>query len=247
MHRISRFWLFVFACCAIHAVPAVPAGAQAAPEWKLSGTVDAGFVSATGNTDVTTISLGNRIGATRGHWTLRQSSAYVYGKTKGVESANHLRAGARAEYAISNRFSAFSSVGYERNAFAGYDRRIDQQLGAQWRAVGTPTDSLLLDAGGLLTQQDNTDGTSDRSPSARGALAYKHVFSAKTFLTQDVEYVPNLEESGAYRLNAETALVAPLASRVNIKLGSVVQYNSRPPANFGTTDRVLTSGLQVSF
>lgn len=232
---------------ALGALRAAPGAAQSAPAWKFSGTVDAGFVSATGNTDVTTISLGNKIAASRGHWVLRQASAYVYGKTKGVESANQLRVTSRAEYAISNRFSGFTSVGYERNAFAGYDRRVDEQLGAQWRAVATSTDSLLLDAGGLLTQQENTDGTSDRSPSARAALAYKHVFSEKTFVMQGVEYVPNLEEAGAYRLNAETALVAPLASRMNLKLGYVVQYNSRPPAGFGTTDRVLTSGLQVSF
>ncbi len=232
------------ACCG---VAALPARAQQPAAWKVGGNVDAGFVSATGNTDVTTISVANRLAASRGHWTFRQAASYVYGKTQGVESANQLRVGGRVEYAISSRFSGFASVGYERNAFAGFFRRIDEQLGAQWRAVATPSDSLLLDAGAVLTQQENTDGTSKRSPSARGAAAYKHVFSTRTFVTQLVEYVPNVEEGGAYRLNAETALVAPLASRVSVKLGYVLQYNSRPPASFGTTDRVLTSGLQVSF
>ena len=244
---MSRFSLTVLAALAASAIDAVSASAQDASPLKLAGTIDAGFVSATGNTDVTTISLGNKIGATRGRWTLQQHSAYVYGKTEGVESANQLRIGTRAEYAINGRFSAFTSVGYERNTFAGFDRRVDEQLGAQWRAIAMARDSLELDAGGLLTQQDNTDGTSDRSPSARGAIAYKHVFSEKTFATQAVEYMPSLEESGAYRMNAETALVAPVTARINIKVGYIVQYNSRPPANFGTTDRVLTSGLQISF
>lgn len=241
MNRIGA----LFALGVLLAIPL--AGQAPVPAWTIAGTVDAGFVSATGNTDVTTITLGNKIGASRGHWTLRQSAAYVYGKSRGVESANQLRAGTRAEYALSNRFSGFAAVVYERNAFAGFDRRIDEQLGVQWRPISTAADSLILDAGDLLTQQENTDGTSERSPSARAALGFKHMFKASTFLTQNLEYVLNLQEEGAYRLNAETAAVAPLSTRISMKVGYVLQYNSRPPSAFGTTDRVLTSGLQVSF
>jgi putative salt-induced outer membrane protein len=240
--RSARF----AAAVAVFASTAAAQGSTPAV-WKVGGTVDASYVSATGNSEVTTMSVGDKLAATRGNWTLRQFAAYVYGKTDGVESANQLRAGVRAEYKISSRFSGFAGVTYERNAHAGFDRRIDELLGAQWRAFAAASDSLMLDAGAVFTQQVNTDGTDHNSPSARGALAYKHVFKANTFLTQGVEYVPNLEESGAYRMNTETILVAPISARISVKVGYVLQYNSRPPATFGTTDRVFTTGLQVSF
>ncbi len=213
----------------------------------VTGTVDFGFVSATGNTDVTTISLGNKMVASRGRWTLTQVFAQVYGKTDGVESANQLRTNLRAERTFVDGIGGFAAVQFERNTFAGFDRRTDQFLGLRWRAIEDSTDALTFDAGGVLTQQENTDGESYLTTSARGAVAYKHIFKPGTFFAQAVEYVPNLEESGAYRLNSETAAVAPLSSRISMKFGYVFQYNSRPPTGFGTTDRVFTSGLQVSF
>jgi len=232
---------------AARSVSAQAAAPAAAPVLKMTGTVDFGFVSATGNTDVTTISLGNKLVASRGRWTLTQVFAQVYGKTEGVESANQLRTNLRAERTLVNRIGGFAAVQFERNAFAGFDRRTDQFLGLRWRVIEDSIDALTFDAGGVLTQQENTDGASKSTRSARGAMAYKHIFKPGTFFAQGVEYVPDIEGAGAYRLNSETAGVAPLSSRVSMKIGYVFQYNSRPPTGFGTTDRVFTSGLQVSF
>src|SRR5689334_23318853 len=91
MSRITQIGsLLVVAACALEA--------QAPPAaWKSSGTVDFGFMSATGNTDVTNITLGEKVSGTRGLVTISQFLASVYGKTKGVESANQLRFGLRLE------------------------------------------------------------------------------------------------------------------------------------------------------
>lgn len=229
--------------------PAVAQAPAPAPRagWTLGGSVDAAYVSATGNSEVTTVSIGDKLAASRGNWTLRQMVAYVYGKTDGTESANQLRAGVRAEYRISTRFSGFAAVNYERNPYAGFSRRVDELFGAQWQALAASGDSVTFDAGGLYTQQANTDGTSSASPSARAAMAYKHLFGGTSHFSQHVEYVPNLTESGEYRMNSESAVVAPLSGRISLRLSYLVQYNSRPPATFGATDRIFTSGLQVAF
>lgn len=223
------------------------AAAQQPAAWKFSGTADAGFVSATGNTDVVTTNFGDKLTASYKAWTLTQTLAQVYGKTKGVESANQLRAGLRAERTIADGVGGFAAVQYERNAFAGFNRRLDELLGVQWKAIADSANTLTLDAGGVLTQQENTDGTSKNTPAARAAAAFKHLFKANTFVSQGVEYVPDLQAGGGYRLNSETAAVAPLSSRVSVKLGYLFQFNSKPPTKFGTTDRVFTSVLQVSF
>lgn len=228
---------------------ASPARSQAAPvaEWTYGGTVDAAYVNATGNSQVTTVSIGDALAATHGRWTFRQTVAYIYGKTDGTESANQLTITGRGEYRIARRFSAFVGAVYGRNPYAGFTRRLDEMAGTTWLVFASASDSVRTDAGGVLTQQDNTDGTSRRSPSARGAVAWRHVFSKSTFFSQSVEYVPNLEESGEYRLNSQSSVVAPLSAHVSIKLGYLMQYNSRPPDAFRTTDRLFTSGIQIAF
>lgn len=221
--------------------------AQDAGGWVRAGSVDVGFVSASGNTDVTTLTVGVRSSFQQAPWTFRQSAAYVYGKTRGAESANLLRLLGRAEFAVRSRLSAFGAVVMERNPYAGFNRRLDEHLGAQWRAIATERDSLTLDAGGVLTQQQNADGSMLDASSARAALAYRHGFAGGATGQQWLEYVPDLTRSGAYRLNSETAISAPLAGRLSLKVSLVLQYNSRPPAGFGTTDRVFTSGIQLKF
>jgi putative salt-induced outer membrane protein len=48
-------------------------------------------------------------------------------------------------------------------------------------------------------------------------------------------------------VNTESSVIAPLSSHAGIKIGYVIRFNSTPPATFGKTDRILTTGVQVSF
>jgi putative salt-induced outer membrane protein len=210
-------------------------------------TADLGYVSASGNTNLTTLSIGEKIVHTDGRWMLGQLAAYIYGKTEGKESANQLRLAARADFAFRPRLGVFAGVAYERNTFAGFNSRTDEIVGLLWKAIVAPRDSLHLEAGGVFTQESDVDGTSQSYPSARIAANYKHVFSKTAYFQQLAEYVPNLQTSGAYRVNSESALVAPVSVHLGVKMSYAVRYNSRPPVKFGSTDRVLTTGVQLSF
>jgi len=233
------------ALAGVAALAATGSAQDAAP--KTSFTGDLGYVSASGNTTLTTLSLGERIVHTNGRWKLTQVGAYVYGKTGDSVSANQLRFSGRADFAIGPRFGAFLGVATERNKFAGFTSRTDELAGLAWKAIVAPGDSMSLDAGGVLTQQSDVDGTDHDDPSARFALNYKHAFSKTAYFQQLAEYLPNLKTSGAYRVSTESALVAPISVRIAIKLSYLVRYDSRPPVRFGTTDRMLTTGVQVSF
>jgi len=227
------------------AFPRTVAAQETAP--KTSFTGDLGYVSASGNTNLTTLSIGEKLVHTRGRWTLNQGAAYVYGESDAKESANQLRFSGRGDFAIGPRFGVFVGASWERNTFAGFNSRMDEIAGFSWKAIVAPSDSMSLDAGGVLTQEADVDGSEQDYPSARLAANYKHVFTKAAYFQQLAEYVPNLKTSGAYRVNTETALVAPVSAHIGIKLSFVVRYDSRPPVNFGTTDRVLTTGVQLSF
>jgi putative salt-induced outer membrane protein len=218
-----------------------------APKPTTSFTGDLGYVSATGNTSLTTLSAGDKIVHTDGPWSVTQLAAYVYGKTNATESANQLRVEGRADYDLHPRFGVFADAAFERNPFAGFRRRTDENVGVRWKAIVSPEDSMSVDAGGGVTQQSDVAGTSQNYTSARVATNYKHVFTKTAYFHELAEYVPDLQTSGAYRANSESALVAPISSHVGIKMAYSVRYDSRPPVNFGTTDRVLTMGVQITY
>lgn len=206
-----------------------------------------GYVSATGNTKLATLSVGEALGHSVRRWAFSQLAAYVYGETDDQESAIQLRLAARADFAFQPRFGVFGGVSFERNRYAGFARRTEFIAGLRWKAIVASADSMGLDAGSVLTRQADVDGSSDTYASARAALAYKHVFSKAAYFQQLAEYVPNLQQSGAYRLNAESVVVAPISTHVGIKINYAVRFNSRPPVSFGSTDRVLTMGVQLSY
>jgi putative salt-induced outer membrane protein YdiY len=235
--------LVEFVACSAFAATA--AAQDVKPTTSFTG--DLGYVSASGNTNLTTLSIGEKIVHTDGRWTLSQLAAYVYGETNSTESANQLRLAGRADFMFRPRLGLFGGASYERNTFAGFNSRTDELAGLTWKAVVAPNDSLSLDGGGEFTQQSNVDGTSQSYPSARIAANYKHVFSKAAYFQQLVEYVPNLQTSGSYRVNGESALVAPISAHLGIKMGYAIRYNSQPPATFGSTDRVFTTGVQLSF
>lgn len=212
-----------------------------------AATANIGAVLATGNTQLRTVNADDKIVRTDGKWILTQLAAYVYGQTNSLTSANQLRAALRSDYSFESRVSVFAAATYERNRFAGFTRRTDEALGLSWKAIVAPMDSLSLDGGGVLTQQTNVDSTHQDFPAARLAAAYKHNFSKLSYFQQLAEYIPNVQSLGEYRVNTESSLVAPLSAHIGIKIAYAVRFNSKPPVNFGTTDRILTTGVQVSF
>lgn len=226
-------------------VQAAAAAAAEAP--TTSFTSDLGYVATSGNTRVSTVNLGERIVHSRGFWRFEQTLGIIYGENDGVENANLLRAGIGAQYALRPWVALATGVLYDRNRFAGIARRTEEYLGFVFRVHQSARDTLRLETGASLTQQQGVDGLANNFPAARAAAWYKRTFGSSAFFLQTLEAVPNLEVREDYRINSESALVAPLSQKVAIKLGYIIRFDNLPEAGFLSTDRIFTSGLQVSF
>ena len=234
------------AALALSATIAARAAAQD-PRPTTSFTGDLGFVSASGNTNLTTLTAAEKVVHTTGLWMFTEMGIYISSETNNKQSANQLRLAGRADYALDPRLGVFVGVTTERNKFAGFERRTDEIAGVAWKAIVAPLDSLRLDAGGVLTQEEEVDRTTQSYPSARVAMNYKHQFSKLAYFQQFVEYLQNLQTSGSYRFNTESAVVAPISTHIGIKVAYGIRFDSRPQPTFGTTDRLLTTGIQVSY
>ncbi|HWA56820.1 MAG TPA: DUF481 domain-containing protein [Gemmatimonadales bacterium] len=234
---------------------AAPLAAQAPdpfppiPRPKRSWTLqtDLGLVNTAGNTSTTTLNAGDAASVTIGDWTLSQGFAVVYGRTDGSRSAENYVAGLRLDYLVSPGLGMYATGRWSRDRFAGISGRFEEGTGLSFRAVATAATEFSVEAGAVLNQQWNLNGTQDRFASGRGAIKFKHLLSKAAYVKQLAEVLPNLIDANDVRVNTETAVVAPLSSRVALKASYVLKFDNEPQPGFETTDRYLTSGLQVVF
>ncbi len=241
---ISRYAIAIAAA----AVFAAPLGAQQADTTgpiKFTGTV--GLVNTAGNSNVTTVNVGDRIDYKAGAWGLTQLFSVVYGRNEGVTNTSIWSASLRGDRKVGSRLAIYALAGWDRNTFAGIDRRWEEGAGLLAHLLAQPKNTLDGEAGISFIQQLSTLGVHDDFPSARIASTYKHLFTASAYFLQSVELLPDLQTSDNLRFNTETGLVAPISSHIGLKISYVIKYDNLPEPGFEKTDRLLTSGIQITY
>ena len=214
---------------------------------KTSLTLDFGLVNATGNAEFTSLNIGEKATWTRGRWGLSQTGKVLFGETDNVTTAESYDFNVRGDRGLSARVSAFVFVAYYRDPFAGLASRWSGGPGVAVGLVRAARDTLNLE-GALTEQSERTTTAIDRSfVATRTAAAYKHTFKANASFTQTLEWLANLKIGDDFRLNSETALVAPLSSKIGLRVSYVIRFDHLPEPTFEKTDRILTTGVQIAF
>jgi len=224
---------------------AIPLAAQAADSLRL--TFDLGYVNTAGNTDVTTLNLGEHLSYSTDRWVLAHFVTVIEGRSKGEETAAQYKTAVRVDRAFSARLGAYGLGGFERNVFAGIAQRYEEGAGMTAKAVARPRDQLSLEAGISFIQQRSVARVRDTFGAGRAAARYKHGFGEATYFQQDVELLANLQNSDDRRVNTETALVAPISQHIALKAAYLVRFDNQPEPGFRKSDRVFTTGIQIVF
>ena len=229
--------LLAGACCA-----ASPLAGQA----KKTLTFDVGLVNASGNSEFTSANFGAKATWKNNGWSVAQNAKIIYGETDGARTTESYDADLRVERALSPRLGVFAFVAFQRDPFAGLASRWSGGPGLAAGLVRTARDTLGLEAA-LTQQSERTTAPLERSFGAtRTAALFKHVFTSKAFFTQSLERIANLKTGADYRLNSESALVAPLSSKVGLRLSYLIRFDNQPEPTFTKTDKILTTGIQVA-
>lgn len=216
-------------------------------EVKFTG--DVGYVSTSGNSSVETLNLGDKLTAKVDGVLLSQTFALVYGESDGKTVTSLYRGSFRVDVGTKTQpVSSFTLLNYERNTFAGLASRWSGVAGLAVHLFREGPNRLMFEGGLSLTRQRGTT-TSGRDVDflgGRAAGTYIHRFSPRASVSQVVEVLPNFREPEDLRVNTESALVAPLTARIAVKLSYVIRYDGLPEETYLATDRLFTSGLQVS-
>lgn len=214
----------------------------------LKFSANAGFVNTTGNTELTSVNFGTKSEATSRGWEVVQTASVIYGKSDGEVNTSLWLASLRGARELSPTVSLFVVADFDRNTFSGISSRYAPQVGLSVRLLDSPTDKLRGEFGGGYTWQNAVrTGRSGEFAAGRGALVYRRQLGPKASLAQTLEFLPNFKQGDDLRINSETAVTAPLATGVAMKVSYVVRYDGLPEPTFRKTDKILTTGVQLAF
>ena len=83
------------------------------------------------------------------------------------------------------------------------------------------------------------------------------MFSKVSYFEQTAGLIPNFTTSNAWLFASKSSVVAPLSSKIGIKVGYQINYNNAPPLNpttvtnltdrFKKFDGLLTTGVQFTY
>jgi len=244
---MSRFWRLRAPVALLLVMGAAPAQGQDVPAGAVSFAGDLGLVKTGGNTNLTTVSVGEKVEFRTGSpLVLQQSFGWVFGKTDGVESANQLQAGLRGIYDISEPLTAYAGTNYYRDRFAGIAKRFDESVGFGYQVAETERHEVSVEGGLSFFQETLTAGSSNRFTAGRAAGRYKFHFSEKAYFEQYLEYLSNFDHGDDYRMISESILVAPINSLLALKAGYLVRYRGEPPSGFDKTDTTFRTSIQLT-
>lgn len=210
-------------------------------------TSDLGFVSTAGNSQVTTFNLGEKLVLRAGRWEHKQQIGSVYGSQDGQETSNLLFANWRSDIALNKSLAIFGFAGYDRNTFAGISRRFEEALGVAAKLLSRDTDVWTAELGLAMNQQRSVTDSATNFASLRSGTSFRHYFSKASYFVQIVEYLPSFRVSEDYRINTESAFVAPVSTHISMKVGYTVRYDNLPEPGKVGSDRIFTSGLQFNW
>lgn len=246
------------------AVPPPVAPAPKPPEWK--GTVGAGLVTLSGNSESTTFT-GTASGSreTLG-WIASVKAAAAYGENRAAgATASQVSAysGAlqlRLDRKLGEIWSVFALGGVETDHVASIEYRSAAELGAgaqlverkegDWLKVGLRTDLGLRYGYEARYQYYGTPlgpqpGVELIAP--RAGVAFRYGFSKDVFLTEDAEAMTSLSGETRWLAKSVTKLSSRLSESFTFGVGYTVAYDSRPAEGKVTTDQALTALLEVGF
>ncbi len=220
---------------------------------------DFSLAASQGNQQITTLALGERYSYMFAHWKLAQTASAVRGTANGIKNAELYQAGVRSDYDLAKRLTVYVNLTGLRSTPAGLNSQLQEGVGLGYQVLNTETDKLQLSAGvGALQRTFVGDAASENDFVGNIDGAFRHLFSKTAYVEQALTVTPNFTNSAAWLLAARSALVAPLSSKIGIKVGYLVNFNNAPPllpkvgatpqtVRFKKFDGLLTTGLQFTY
>jgi putative salt-induced outer membrane protein len=243
-YMVCLFVLFFWVTGVMAAAPENTTKAEEAPASAWGGEAEIGILITRGNThtDSQNIKLGVHYTADSWQHKLRLESLRT--EDNGVVSADRFGAFYRSTYQFSTRDFAYGDLRYEKDRFAGFDRRTAEVIGYGRKLYTVKPFLWDVEVGVGARQTDRTDNTKTDEGVVRLATNLEWKISETSALKEELF----VEKGSANTLTqSTTSLKLKINSSLAMKLGLKVIDNSDVPIGKKHTDTETALTLVYDF
>ena len=159
-----------------------------------------------------------------------------------VETANRQEAWLRYDRYQGKRDSFYGLAGGFRDPYAGYNSRLNAQVGYSYQIVAPEEDektSLVGEFGFDAARENVVDASvpPDMILAARALLSLQIDIEETISVSEELESLVNVEAPEDSRVNSETALTAKISDILALKLSYRLQLDTQPVEGFARIDQ----------
>lgn len=215
---------------------------------QLTNESEGGIASANGNTKTQTYTIKQMNDYKWDKNVVSFKSRYLNAKSNGVETARYLMGGLRYEKQLSNHFGLFLGETFEKDKFAGIDKRLITDFGGKYRFIETEMTKFFSELGYRYMHEDRLDDSQAFSNYGRVYTEWEHKWNLNLSTKYWAEYLPNFSDLKDWQFNSELSMSAVLNSVFSLKTGLLLRYDHSPaPGILYNTDTLFTTALVAKF
>jgi putative salt-induced outer membrane protein len=208
-----------------------------------------GFALARGNSETTNLALGfNALRKTSNDaWVVNATSIYSTDAKLGTTSANALGGVIRYDRNLNKKLFAYGAFAGMYDALQDLNYRVMPSGGLGYHAIASKATSLDLLGGLGYTRESYYNGTVNNLLTATLGDEFAHKFTPNTAITQNLYYLPSLNQTSNYRVNFNVGLATKISKWLTANMNFGDQYVSEPVPGNKNNDLIFTTGLGFAF
>lgn len=173
---------------------------------------------------------------------------WLNASANGVETARYLFGGLRYEKQISNHFGLFLGEAFEKDKFAGIDKRLITDIGGKYRFIESDATKFFGELGYRYMHEERLDDSKAISNYGRVYSEWEQKWNTSFSTKYWAEYLPNFTKNKDWQFNTELSISAVLSSIFSLKSGILVRYDHFPaPGIKYNTDTLFTTAFVAKF
>ena len=224
------------------------------PKPKWTGNVSAALTSTHGNTKTEAISASVNLRKRTEKDRTLLSADYARGKQEDPDTGqdktteNWWRTKAKYDYFFTKKFYGYLDGRYETDKIAELDRRVIVGSGGGYQWIESEKMNFSTEAG-LASLYEKYENQTDSSAELSVQLGYnfdKKLAKGLKFI-HDLTYYPSLEKFSDYYLTSTGEIRTHFTENMFLNFKVILNYDTTPATDSGTTDTKYMLGLGYSF
>jgi putative salt-induced outer membrane protein YdiY len=224
------------------------------PKPKWTGNVSAALTSTHGNTKTEAISASANLSKRTEKDRTQLSADYAKGKQEDPDTGqdktteNWWRTKAKYDYFFTKKFYGYVDGRYETDKIAQLDRRVIVGGGGGYQWIESENTKFSTE-GGLASLYEKYENQTDSSSELSAQFGYNldKKLAKNLKFVHDLTYYPSTEKFSDYYLTSTGEIRAHFTEKMFVNFKVILNYDTTPAIDAGTTDTKYMLGLGYSF